>query len=236
VADGRSGTVVGYRPPTHDHPDLPSATLPRPDRVRPAGIGCGSLPAHACPSRRIGDRLAVHIGRRCRDRGGASVLTGAAFGVRGGLSDHARSLVEHAAAGTVFAGLVVEKRPSKSERFATEDEAVAWIDAMKTLAMVVRVMEQALRDGLIERNPARITGWQRDYARAEDELDDSRSLALPNWHVLTTLADALVAKSADNHRGWGDEPGRVVRRRPPGRGGRGSRPVRGWPQHRLTWT
>lgn len=73
-----------------------------------------------------------------------------------------------------------------------------------TIAILVRVMEQALRDGLIDRNPARITGWQREYARAEDELDDPRALALPSWHVLTTLADALVAKSADNYRGWGD--------------------------------
>jgi integrase len=179
------------------------------------------------------------------------------------------------------------KRPSKSEQFATEDEATAWIDGMKraaaggidpiaatmqltdygsrsmtlalrgleskttdpylagwrkrvvptlghlpvrmitngavdravhgwiadqcgrstvknSIAVLVRVMEQALRDGLIDRNPARITGWQREYARAEDELDDPRSLALPSWHVLATLADALVAKSADHYQGWGD--------------------------------
>lgn len=31
-------------------------------------------------------------------------------------------------------------------------------------------MEQAVRDGLIDRNPARITGWQREDARAEDNL------------------------------------------------------------------
>jgi integrase len=92
------------------------------------------------------------------------------------------------------------------------DRAVhAWIadecsrsTVKNSLAVLVRVMEQALRDGLIDRNPARITGWQREYARAEDELDDPRALALPSWHVLTTLADALVAKSADNYQGWGD--------------------------------
>jgi integrase len=180
-----------------------------------------------------------------------------------------------------------KKRPSKSEQFATDDEAAAWIDGMKraaaagidptaatmtlveygeanmtlalrgleskttdpylagwrkrvvptlghlgvrmitngavdravhawiadecgrstvknSLAVLVRVMEQVLRDGLIDRNPARISGWQREYARAEDELDDPRALALPSWHVLTALADALVAKSADNYQGWGD--------------------------------
>ena len=65
-------------------------------------------------------------------------------------------------------------------------------------------MEQAVRDGIIDRNPARVTGWQHEYQRAEDELDDPRALALPDWTALTRLADALVARSADHFRGWGD--------------------------------
>jgi integrase len=73
-----------------------------------------------------------------------------------------------------------------------------------SLAVLVRVMEQAVRDGILERNPARITGWQHQFRKAEDELDDPRSLALPDWATLTRLADALVARSADKHRGWGD--------------------------------
>jgi integrase len=73
-----------------------------------------------------------------------------------------------------------------------------------TLAVLVRVMEQATRDGLTDRNPAHVTGWQQEYKRAEDELDDPRSLALPDWHTLTRLADALVARSAGQYRGWGD--------------------------------
>ena len=64
-----------------------------------------------------------------------------------------------------------------------------------SLAVLVRVMEQALRDGIIDRNPARVSGWQREYKLAEDELDDPRALALPDWNALTTLADALVARS-----------------------------------------
>jgi hypothetical protein len=32
-----------------------------------------------------------------------------------------------------------------------------------SLAILVRVMEQAVRDGIIERNPARVTRWQREY-------------------------------------------------------------------------
>lgn len=73
-----------------------------------------------------------------------------------------------------------------------------------SLAILVRVMEQAVRDGIIDRNPARVTGWQREFQRAEDELDDPRSLALPSWEALVQLADALVARSADQFAGWGD--------------------------------
>jgi len=48
------------------------------------------------------------------------------------------------------------------------DRAVhAWITdecsrstVKNSLAVLVRVMEQALRDGIIDRNPARVTGWQ----------------------------------------------------------------------------
>ena len=68
-----------------------------------------------------------------------------------------------------------------------------------TLAALV--MEQAVRDGLTDRNPAQVTGWQQEYKQAEDELDNPRSLALPDWHTLTRLADALVANSPDECQG-----------------------------------
>jgi len=73
-----------------------------------------------------------------------------------------------------------------------------------SLAVLVRVMEQAVRDGIMDRNPAHIIGWQRAYRCAEDELDDPRSLALPHWQALCDLANALVARSADHFEGWGD--------------------------------
>jgi integrase len=69
-----------------------------------------------------------------------------------------------------------------------------------SLAILVRVLEQAVRDGIIEYNRARITGWQREYQLAEDELDDPRSLALPDWDAL----EQLVARSAGQYPGWGD--------------------------------
>jgi integrase len=73
-----------------------------------------------------------------------------------------------------------------------------------SLAVLVRVMEQAVRDGILDLNPARVVGWQQDYKRAEDELDDPRSLALPDWDALERLTAALVARSADTYGGWGE--------------------------------
>lgn len=73
-----------------------------------------------------------------------------------------------------------------------------------TIAVLVRVMEQAVRDGIIKVNPARVTGSQKLYKQAEDELLDPRALTLPDWETLIALADALVAASHDQYRGWGD--------------------------------
>lgn len=72
------------------------------------------------------------------------------------------------------------------------------------LAALARVLDQAVRDEVIERNRVEVVGWQRQYERYEDELDDPRSLALPDWATLTTLADSLVSASTDGYRGWGD--------------------------------
>jgi hypothetical protein len=70
-----------------------------------------------------------------------------------------------------------------------------------SLAVLVRVMEQALRDGIIDRNPAGVTGWQREYKLAEDELDDPRALALPDWNALATLAELPPPPCATPRRG-----------------------------------
>jgi integrase len=92
------------------------------------------------------------------------------------------------------------------------DRAVhAWITdgcskstVKNSVAVLVRVVEQALRDGIVDRNPARVTGWQREYQRTEDELDDPRSLALPDWESLIWLATSLVRRAAGHFAGWGD--------------------------------
>jgi integrase len=94
---------------------------------------------------------------------------------------------------------------------AVDRAVVGWINdgagkstVKNSLAVLVRVMEQAVRDEIRETNPARVRGWQKLYQQIQDELDDPRSLALPNWSALVTLADALVARSADRYQGWGD--------------------------------
>ncbi|MFD4856648.1 tyrosine-type recombinase/integrase [Streptomyces atratus] len=70
-----------------------------------------------------------------------------------------------------------------------------------SLAVLVRVMEQAVRDGIITVNPARVTGWQREYKQAEDELDNPRALALRDWPTPLRLAQALTDRSHDHYRG-----------------------------------
>ena len=79
------------------------------------------------------------------------------------------------------------------------------------IAALVRVTEQALRDGLIDSNPSHVVGWQRQYQEVEAELQNPRSLALPDFATLQRLADALVVASADDrtkdkrtYSGWGD--------------------------------
>ena len=73
-----------------------------------------------------------------------------------------------------------------------------------SLAVLVRVLEQARRDGIVELNRTRVTGWQREFQHAEDELDNPRLLALPDWDALQQLGAALVARSHGRYAGWAD--------------------------------
>lgn len=73
-----------------------------------------------------------------------------------------------------------------------------------SLAVLVRIIEQLVRDGVLDANPARMTGLQRVYQWAEKERDEPRSLSLPGPDALDRLADTLVRRSADGYQGWGD--------------------------------
>lgn len=85
-----------------------------------------------------------------------------------------------------------------------EEDGCSKSTIKNTIAVLVRLMEQARRDGLITLNPARVSGWQALYKQIEDELQDPRALALPNWQALIELCDALVAASHEQYRGWGN--------------------------------
>ncbi|MCU1642941.1 MAG: integrase [Nocardia sp.] len=85
-----------------------------------------------------------------------------------------------------------------------EDDGCGKSTIKNTLAVLSRLMAQAKRDGLIDINPARVRGWQALYKQLEDELQNPRALALPNWQALVELCDALVAASAEQYQGWGD--------------------------------
>ena len=73
-----------------------------------------------------------------------------------------------------------------------------------SLAVLVRVVEQAVRNGIIALNPARVVGWQSEHRKAEDELDDPRALALSDWAALTALTSTLVEASFQQFGGWDD--------------------------------
>ncbi|MCL6298693.1 tyrosine-type recombinase/integrase [Streptomyces kronopolitis] len=73
-----------------------------------------------------------------------------------------------------------------------------------SLAVLVRVLEQAVRDGALDANPARVAGWQQEFQRAQRERAAPRALALPDVRTLDRLAASLVQRSADGYQGWGD--------------------------------
>lgn len=92
------------------------------------------------------------------------------------------------------------------------DRAVTkWIEAgcgestiKNTLAALARVLNQAVRDEVWDRNRVDVTGWQRQLVKHEDDIDDPRALALPDWDALQQLAAGLVQASAGGFQGWGD--------------------------------
>ncbi|MFF7651678.1 hypothetical protein ACFZCY_18965 [Streptomyces sp. NPDC007983] len=62
-------------------------------------------------------------------------------------------------------------------------------------------MQQAVRDGLVQISPTRMSGWQSEYQRAEDEIDDLRTLAPSDRTPLSKLAEAPVQRSYDQYAG-----------------------------------
>ncbi|MET7678810.1 hypothetical protein [Streptomyces seoulensis] len=76
--------------------------------------------------------------------------------------------------------------------------------------IAVRVMEQAVRDGVIKVNPARVSGWQKLYKQAEDELRDPRALALPGGGSWTVRRQTTPAPGGLTDKGTKDKRARKV--------------------------
>ena len=74
-----------------------------------------------------------------------------------------------------------------------------------------------MRDGIVDRNPARISGWQHEYQRIEDELDEHEL----DDRDLDDREHDLDPDDRDDLGGFDDADDAPRERRPfrPGRGG-----------------
>jgi integrase len=77
-----------------------------------------------------------------------------------------------------------------------------------TVAVLVLVLDEAVRDGIITRNPAKDRARRKTVGRsfgndeAQTEQSSPRDLALPDVPTLDRLVSAVV--DAGGHRSWGD--------------------------------
>lgn len=73
-----------------------------------------------------------------------------------------------------------------------------------TVAVLVLVLDEAVRDGLIQRNPAKDRSRRRTVGRTPVAVgpESPRELALPSVAVLTWLVQAAAERGG--HQAWGD--------------------------------
>lgn len=73
-----------------------------------------------------------------------------------------------------------------------------------TVAVLVLVLDEAVRDGIVARNPAKDRARRRTVGRATGLADPSnpRDLALPDVPTLQLLVDRVV--ETGEHQSWGD--------------------------------
>jgi integrase len=73
-----------------------------------------------------------------------------------------------------------------------------------TVSALVLVLDEAVRDGLLTRNPAKDRARRRTVGRAvaSAEPGSPRDLALPDVATLNRLVAAVI--EAGNHQAWGD--------------------------------
>ena len=102
----------------------------------------------------------------------------------------------HIPVGMITAGLI--------DRAIDRWESSAGHSTVKnTVAALVHVLDDAVRDGLLPRNPAKDRARRKQPGQVKDGSDvNPRDLALPDVATLDKLAAA--AKEAGGHKCWGD--------------------------------
>jgi integrase len=102
----------------------------------------------------------------------------------------------HIPVGMITAGLI--------DRAIDRWETSAGHSTVKnTVAALVHVLDDAVRDGLLARNPAKDRARRKQPGQVKDGSDvNPRDLALPDVATLNKLVDAVV--DAGGHQCWGD--------------------------------
>jgi integrase len=102
----------------------------------------------------------------------------------------------HIPVGMITAGLI--------DRAIDRWETSAGHSTVKnTVAALVHVLDDAVRDGLLARNPAKDRARRKQPGQVKDGSDvNPRELALPDVATLNKLVDAVV--DAGGHQCWGD--------------------------------
>ncbi|WP_152363718.1 site-specific integrase [Microlunatus speluncae] len=115
---------------------------------------------------------------------------------RAGINLRVKRDLGHIGVGMITAGLV--------DRIIDRWEVECGRSTVKnTVAALVLVLDEAVRDELLKRNPARDRARRKTVGRQpDDDVANPRDLALPDVETLNRLADAAVKKG--QHKCWGD--------------------------------
>lgn len=115
---------------------------------------------------------------------------------RAGINLRVKRDLGHIAVGMITAGLI--------DRVIDRWEVECGRSTVKnTVAALVLVLDEAVRDELLTRNPARDRARRKTVGRqSDDDVANPRDLALPDVETLNRLANAAVKKG--QHKCWGD--------------------------------
>ena len=188
------GARVRWTHPTSHHREQVKASFSAPEaragwiadleRAAKTGVDAGQTLSTYVDS--LGDRWARTIDR-----------TSTYDPYAAGLSRRVRPTLGHLPVGMLTAGLI--------DRAIDQWEAEYGASTVKnTVAALVLVLDEAVRDGLLVRNPAKDRARRARAGRAHGHESDvnPRELALPDVATLNQLVAAVVHEGG--HRCWGD--------------------------------